>query len=200
MDHAEIEEIIKCRDDISYFANNYIKIEHALLGIVQIELNNFQQNAIQKYNTEKKFYIHADRIEGKTTVAAIILLHQALFTDSRVSCIFADGKSASDAILSIIKFMYNLLPEYLKITKITNKTKGKIEFDNYCSIISAGQNTDYARGRAISNVYIDESEWVKNVVQIINDLYPSMATLPYTRLFSFSSSRISDKFRELNLK
>lgn len=196
----ELQEIIKCRDDIAYFADNYIKILHIDLGTIQIKLNDFQNTAIKKYNTEKTFFIPTARQQGKTTVASIILLHQALFTDYRVSCIFAHNKHMSDIILDMIKDMYDLLPEYLKITKIITRNKGKLEFDNMCSIISAGSNVDYARCRALSNIYIDESEWVKNVGEMVRNLYPCMSSINHSKLFSFSSSKVGEIFNELNLK
>lgn len=194
----ELQEIIRCRDDIAYFANNHIKILHIDLGVIQIKLNDFQNTAIRKYNTEKTFFIPTARQEGKTTVASIILLHQALFTDSRVSCIFAHNKHMSNSILDMIKHMYDLLPEYLKIAKIITRNKGELKFNNMCSIISAGANTDYDRGRTVSNVYIDESAWIENVDKIIMDLYPFMST--HAKLFSFSSIKICEIFDELNRK
>ena len=94
--------------------------------------------------------------------------------------------------------MHELLPDYLKVSKIVSNTKGKLDFDNLCSIISAGSNTDYARGRTVTNIYIDESDWIKNLYDIITCLYPCLSVVQNTKLFSFSSLRIAEIFKNMN--
>ena len=194
----QIQELILCRDDIEYFADNYIKTTSGH-GVVRIKLNDFQRHVIKNYNENKTFFMPAGRQEGKTTVASIILLHQALFTEYRVSIIFARTKAMSDHILSIITEMFDRLPDFLTSTKMTTRNKGKIEFENLCSIISAGSNVDYGKGRALSNIYIDESEWFDKLDDVMVSLYPCMAAMPYAKLFSLSSTFTGDTFRKYKL-
>lgn len=195
-DH-EINEIIKCRDDISYFADNYIKIMNPTLGITQLKLNKFQHDAIQKYNTERIFFMPTGRQEGKTTIASVILLHQSIFGNSDTSIIFAWDKSSSNDILAIIKCMYELLPDYLKIAKIVSNTKGKLDFDNLCSIISAGKDVNYSRGRSISNIYVDESEYIDNIQEIIKGVQPIYNK--QAKFFAFSSLRMDAMVTRLSM-
>lgn len=193
-----IQELIRCREDIEYFADNYIKTTSGY-GVVRIKLNDFQRQVIKNYKENKLFFMPAGRMEGKTTVASIILLHQALFTEYRVSIIFARTQAMSSHMLSVITEMYDRLPDFLACTKMTTRNKGKIEFDNLCSIISAGSNIDYGKGRALSNIYIDESEWFDKLDDIMTSLYPCMAGVPYAKLFSLSSTFTGDTFRKYNI-
>lgn len=191
-------ELIKCRDDIEYFADNYIKIS-IRSDIEQIKMNYFQRKVIQNYKDKRVFYELSERMTGKTTVAAIILLHQALFNEYRASIIFARTLSMSNCILDQIKMMYDMLPDFLTGTKMIIRNKTKIEFDNMCSIISAGSSVNQGKGRALSTIYIDESEWFDNLDEVVTSLYPCMASSQQSKLFALTSTRTQDTFRKFDL-
>lgn len=198
MNSEQASEILKCRDDVEYFANTYIHLS-TYTGKIQCKLNNFQREVIDRFKTDRVFFIPADRISGKTTIAAIILLHQALFMGDGKSLIFARNKSLSDDILKIIAEMYELLPDFLKHTEMISRNKSRLDFSNMYSIISAGSNPDYGRGMTISAIYIDESELVDCLDRIMENLYPCMPSLHYSRLFALSSTKTGDKLRDLRL-
>jgi phage terminase large subunit-like protein len=195
----QIAEVMKCSEDVEYFADNYIKFSNPN-GVVLAKLNDFQRSVISNYRDNKVFFMPAGRQEGKSTVAAIILLHQALFTEQRVSLVFARTKSQSSSIIEIVTEMYERLPEFFSMcSKMTARSKSKVEFGNGCSIISAGSDINYGRGRAISTIYIDESEWFDKLEDVLTSLYPCMAAIPYSKLFALSSTFTGDSFRRLRV-
>lgn len=196
MNSEQVSEILKCRDDIEYFANAYIQLS-TTTGKIQCKLNDFQRDVITHFKVEKLFFMPADRISGKTAIAAIILLHQALFTDHRASLVFGRNKAQTNDILRIIAEMYDLLPDFLKHTKMITRNKTELRFNNMCSIVSAGSDINYGRGRAISTIYIDESEWFEGLDDVLNMLYPCMASVSYSRVFALSSTKSGTKFRDL---
>lgn len=192
-----IEELTKCMDDIEYFAENHIKINNHKEGLIPLVLNDFQREAIQDYKDKNVFAKIGRRIEGKTTIAAVILLHQALFSEYRVSGIMAPTMTLSNQILELIFEMYETLPDYFKHNlSITTKNKTTLEFANKCAIYSVGSNTMALRGRTISNLYIDESEFVSSLGDILRDMIPCLSVANRSRLFAFTSTRTSDFFRE----
>lgn len=197
--YEQAQEVLRCADDIEYFADTYIKVSRPT-GVEQIKLNDFQRSVIKNYIEKRIFFMPADRQEGKSTVAMIILLHQALFRDSRVSIIFAPTRSLSDYLLDMVYEMYDRLPEFLTSVKITTRNKSKVEFDNLCSIISAGSSINQGRGRTLSNIYIDESEFFKSANDIIAYLYPCMASgTNKSTMFALSSTLTGESFRTLNV-
>ena len=198
MNNEQASELLKCYNDIKYFADTYVQLSTPT-GKIQCNLTDFQCEVIARFTSDRMFFLSSERMEGKTTIAAIILLHQALFTEYRVSLVFARKQSMSNDILEMIAKMYDLLPGFLKHTKMTTRNKSKITFDNLCSIISAGSNVNYGRGRAISTIYIDESEWFDNLGDVLTGLYPCMAGVPYSRVFALSSTRTGDKFRSIGV-
>lgn len=192
-----VEELKKCMDNVEYFAENHIKINNHKEGLIPLVLNDFQREAIQDYKDKNIFAKIGRRIEGKTTIAAVILLHQALFNEYRVSTIMAPTMTLSNQILELIFEMYETLPDYFKHNiRITARNKTKLEFENMCAIYSVGSNTMALRGRTISNLYIDESEFVTTLGDILRDIIPCISVVNRSRLFAFTSTRTSDIFRE----
>ena len=192
----QIAEVMKCSEDVEYFADNYIKFSNPN-GVVLAKLNDFQRSVIRHYRDNKVFFMPAGRQEGKSTVASIILLHQALFSEYRVSMVFARTKSQSSNIIDIVIEMYERLPEFLTEPKMITRDKSKVEFSNGCSIISAGSDVNCGRGRTLSTIYIDESEWFDKLDDVLTTLYPCMAAMPYSKLFALSSTFTGDSFRKL---
>ena len=192
-----LEDYKRCMDDIEYFAEKYIKINNHTTGLEPFVLNEFQRQAIKYYKEKNIFAKIGRRVEGKTTIAAIILLHQAIFTEYRVSAIMAPTMVLSNHILNLIYDMYQNLPEHIKCNvDITTRNKTKIEFSNMCSIHSVGNSSMSLKGRTISNLYIDESEFVSSLYEILQNMVPCMPSLNNSRLFAFTSTRTTDFFRE----
>jgi hypothetical protein len=192
----QITQIAMARDDIEFFAENFIKIVSGN-SIIDIQFTDFQRDVIHHFNTERNFFLPSDRQTGKTTVAAIILLHQAIFHECRVSLIFAYKQESSNRVLRLVAEMYDLLPEFMKIVKITTRNKTKLEFENLCSIVSCGSSCGYAKGRAVSLMYFDESEFIAEIREIMHHLIPTMVAIPYAKIFSLSTTRTQDLLREL---
>jgi hypothetical protein len=111
--------------------------------------------------------------------------------------VFARTKLQSSVIIDIITEMYEHLPEFLVEPKIITRNKSEVKFDNGCTIISAGADVNYGKGRTLSTIYIDDSEWFNKLEDVLNILYPCMATFPYSKLFALSSTFTGDSFRKL---
>lgn len=192
----QIREWIRCKDDVAYFAENYIRFTTAN-GVVNATLNDFQQSVVDNFNNSRVLFMPGKRMEGKTTIAAIILLHRALFDEYDTSAIFARTKYMSNYVLEVITEMYDRLPEFLTSSRMVTRNKGKIEFDNGCSIISVGSSIDACKGRTLTTVYIDESEWFDKLQELITWLYPTIASSPYAKIFALSSTMTEDAFRAI---
>jgi hypothetical protein len=192
-----IEDYKRCMDNIEYFAEKHIKVRHTELGLVPLKLNDFQRQAIKDYNEKNVFAKFAYRMSGKTTIASVILLHQAIFNEYRVSLIMGPKLNSSNEVLDVIYDMHQNLPEHIQ-AKIVTHNKTKLEFDNMCSIISGGSNTHQGRGRTLSNIYIDESEFMPSLDEVFTSLYPCISTTNKGKLFAFTSTITSEYFRDIS--
>lgn len=191
-----LEDIKKCEDDIEHFAEKHIKIKDENDDLKSLVLNEFQKQAIKDYKEKRVFAEIGCRREGKTTIAAIILLHQAIFANCSVSAIMAPTVMLSNNMLDLIFDMYQNLPAYMKYNiDITILNKSKIEFSNMCAIYSIGCNNMGLKGRTISNLYIDESEFMSTLHEL-QSILPCVLPSNNSRIFTFTSTRTSNFFRE----
>lgn len=194
----QIREWMRCKDSITYFAENYIRVT-TINSVVSVKLNDFQQTVIDNFNNNRVLFMPGKRQEGKTTVAAIILLHQALFNEYHTSAIFAHTKYMSNHILKIITEMFDRLPEFFTSVRMITRNKDRLVFDNGCEIISMGSSIDACRGKTLTTVYIDESEWFDKLQKLVTCLYPNIACSPYAKIFALSSTITEVTFRAIRV-
>jgi len=183
----QLYEFVKCGQDISYFANKYIKITHPTKGSMNLVLNRFQKDVIDRYNNESMFFMSADRQEGKTTVTSVILLHQSLFAHDRSSAVMAPKLHSSNHLLDVIMNMYHNLPEFIsKSTRIVERNRTTVVFDNRCSITSVGSSVHRLRAKSFSNVVLDEYQWIPKIDEAVRCIRPMMMPAN-SKLFGLSS-------------
>ena len=178
-----IEEFMKCKDDIKYFAEKFIAIHDK-----QIKLNDFQIGVIEDFKNERGLIFKVgERRSGKSTIAAIILLHQAIFTSHRTSVIVSPKIQMSIEMLSNINDMYDSIPAFLKVNnnmRVRNKTE--IHLDNGSSIYAHGSNPDNLRGRTITLLYIEEAGLFTNLSKLMQNLYPMICSRYNARILALS--------------
>ena len=171
-----IKEYIKCKDDIVYFANTYIKICTFDRSLMNIKLNEEQENVANSFLRNDKTSKLMPRQTGKTTVALIILLHQVIFNEYKTIGIIGWKKSFANDMLHRLYEMYDNLPEFLRV-EMQIKNKGNVEFDNGCRIITSGPDVTAFKGRAVNIIYIDESEFVPNIWRIMESIMPCISSM-----------------------
>ena len=192
LNNDQYNELKMCENSILYFANRYIKISDSV-SVKQINLNDFQRDVIEKFEGSKSFFLSSERMTGKTTVAAIILLHNSLFNINNNSAIFAPKQVVSDYMLELIVEMYERLPNFLTISKIVSKNKQKLEFDNGSCILSAGSQPHLLTRLDVSTMYIDESEFISDDLnKLIADMVIKLTAKPSSKLFILSSIRTAE--------
>ena len=197
LNNDQFNELKRCETSILYFANKYIKLSDNT-SVKQISLNDFQISVTEKFEGSKSFFLSSERMTGKTTVAAIILLHNALFNSKNSSVIFAPKQVMSDYILELIAEMYERLPNFLTISKIISKNKQKLEFDNKSFILSAGSQPQSLTGLDISTIYIDESEFMSDDLnKLIADAVVKLTLKQSSKMFILSSIRTAELLKDI---
>ena len=197
LNNDQFNELKMCENSILYFANKYIKISDNI-SVKQITLNDFQRSVVDKFQVSSSFFLSGERMTGKTTVAAIILLHEALFNSKSVGAIFAPKQVMSDYMLELIVEMYERLPNFLTISKVTSKNKQRLEFDNDSCILSVGSQPHMLTGIDVSTVYIDQSEFMSDDLnRVIADSIVKLTTKPSSKLFILSSIRSVEILKDI---
>lgn len=175
-----LEEIVKCKEDIIYFAEHYFNI-NSNKGVCPIQLREYQRRML-------KAFIHPEdpvnknnvicllgRQSGKTTTASVFLVHYALFHEFKTVAILANKEDMAKEILQRVKFAYERLPKWLQQGIDEDKggwTKEEICLENGCKIFISTTGSSAVRGRTLDVVFLDEFAFVPP--QVADDFIKSV--------------------------
>ena len=128
-----IQELMKCKQDIVYFAEKFFTIISPAKGKHLIELYPKQKKLLRAMVDEKRLISLASRQVGKTTTYTIYALHQTIFYPEQGVLIAANKKDTALEILGRIQMAYECLPGWLK-PGLIEYNKGKVKFANLSTI------------------------------------------------------------------
>lgn len=182
----QVEELIKCRDDIIYFISNYVKIVDLDKGLVLFEPFEYQKDMI-RIMEENRYSIHMlPRQFGKSTIVAAYLLHHILFTDRAEVAILANKADQSREILGRLQLMYEELPWFMQ-PGVAVWNKGDIKLGNGSKAFCAATTGGSIRGRSISLLYLDEMAHIQNDVAFFTSVYPTITSGKNTKVIITST-------------
>ena len=159
----EIDEFIKCKNDVIYFIEKYVKITTIDHGLVPFKLYDCQKKVINSYHKERKTILLSGRQIGKSTLTAAYITHWLIFNSDKTGAILANKASTSREILGRVQLAYEHLPMFLK-KGITGWNRGSIELDGNMKLIAASTSATSVRGLTLSMVFLDEFAHVGNNV------------------------------------
>ena len=155
MAEDEIQEYIRCKLDIHYFAEKYCRIKTEDGSIQNIKLRDYQKGILDLYNNNRFSILMGSRQIGKTINAAITMLHYVTFNNDKNIMIVANIAGTTIEIIDKIKSIYQQLPFFLKVG-LKNWNQRTIIFENGCRIKSSARSKTPAIGFTIDFLYLDE--------------------------------------------
>lgn len=178
------EEIVKCAEDIVYFANNYYNIINLDKGRTIIRLYPKQAELIKFLAREdvKRTVICASRQSGKTTSYSIYFCHLCCFSADKRVLILANKSDTAKGILTNIKMAFELLPKWLK-PGVVEWNKMSIKFSNGCSIEVCTTSSDSARSKSVNVLAIDECVKGDSKIEIKNKYTNEIRKINISDLF-----------------
>lgn len=187
-DIPQIEELVKCRDDILYFTTNYVKIITLDEGEVLLDPYEYQLEALE-HIANNRFYIGLwSRQSGKTTIVANYALWFAIFNENKNIGIVSNKETSAKRILDNIKKMYECLPAWLK-PGVTEYSKTFISFDNGTRIIISATTSDAFRGWPMNLVICDEFAFVpeNQAEEFWSSNYPTISSSQTSKIVIIST-------------
>lgn len=154
----EVIELKRCKEDIVYFANNYVKVVNPT-GLINLKLRRFQEEALRTIQENRFTKINFERQTGKTLLLTITMVHQLLFGDGKkVLCLSKNGTLAR-MTMDQVKFVLKELPFYMKPGIVTNN-ETKMTFDNGCVIQAQSVTKDAGKGAKSHMIVIDNMKYI----------------------------------------
>jgi hypothetical protein len=158
-----IRELIKCREDILYWAEKYFYIMTIDDGKKLIGLWDFQKKLLKVIlnppDDKRHIIVLSARQMSKTTVTTIFLLHAAIFSKDETIGILANREATAIEILSRLQFAYSHLPIWMQ-RGVVEWNKKSMRLENDVKIKAQATSHNSLRGEAISICVIDECGFV----------------------------------------
>ena len=194
----QVEEVIKCSQDVVYFIRNYVKIINLDEGLVPFDMYSFQEDMANMITDNRFSVIKTCRQAGKTTTSAAVILWHVLFNESYTIAILANKLSTAREILSRVQRAYENLPMWLQQGVIVwNKTN--IELENGSQIIASSTASSAIRGYSINFLYLDEFAFVPRNIQddFFTSVYPTIISGTNTKVVITSTPNGFDLFYKI---
>jgi len=182
----QLQEWMKCAQDPIYFAEKYYKIVSLDEGFITIKLFEFQKDIIRAIKDHRRVAVNTSRQAGKTTIAAVIILHYVLFNEHKRVALLANKGDSAREILERIKQAYEALPDWLQQGVVT-WNKGSISLENGCSVIATATSSSAIRGKSVALLYIDEAAFVEGWDEFFASVFPTISSGKTTKLLFTST-------------
>jgi hypothetical protein len=180
----QVQEVIKCGKDPSYFFNSYIKIQHPIKGLIPFSTYPFQDECVQKFIDNRFTIVVKSRQLGLSTLTAAYAVWLAIFQKDKNILVIATKLSVAQNFIKKVKTMVRSLPPWLLLPRIVTDNKQLLEFSHGSSIKAVPTSDDAGRSEALSLLIVDEAAFVKNFDELWTGLYPTISTGGRTILLS----------------
>ena len=170
----EVDEWMKCKNDILYFANTYCKLMTPE-GIKNIELRDYQKKYLQHLEKNRLSIYLSCRQSGKTTTSAIFMLHYIIFNIDKNALVLGNKRVTAIEILDKTKKIFYELPYFLK-PGIVKWNESEIVLDNGCRILTAATTKNSAIGFTLHCCLWDEAAHINpNIAEeFYSNVFPTI--------------------------
>ncbi len=194
----DLDEWHKCRDDIIYFIESYMKIVHIDRGVVSFDLYDYQRKVIELYKNNRFVTLKFPRQSGKTITTVGYLMHYILFNTHKNVGILANRAKTARGILSKLKESYRQLPMFLQ-SGVEEWNKGSIILENGCKVFADATSESASRSEAIALLILDEFAFVENnkAEEFMKSVYPTISSGKTSKVFVFSTPNGMNHFYKL---
>lgn len=183
----EFDEIVKCKNDVLYFADHYA-FAMTDAGVQKIELRNYQRKILKGFQHNRYSIYVASRQVGKTIMAGIFIAWYLCFHYDRNVLVVANKMQTTNEIVTKIKHVIQNLPFFLKPGVRGFGVTG-LAFDNGCRLISSATTPTAGIGFANHLVYADEFAYVHDNIseRFFKSIFPTLVSSKISRMILTST-------------
>lgn len=194
----DIDEYKKCRDDVIYFIQTYMKIVHVDKGVVPFMMYDYQKKVIKLYEKNRFVTLKFPRQSGKSITTVGYLLHYVLFNTHKNVGILANRARTARGILNRFRSSYRQLPFFLQ-SGVLEWNKGNVALENGCTVFADATSEAASRSESISLLILDEFAFVENTKaeEFMKSVYPTITSGTTTKVFIFSTPNGMNHFYKL---
>lgn len=192
----EIEIIMRCKNDINFFANKFAYTMNPSTGSLNlITLRDYQEDLLNTINDNRFTVIVASRQCGKTISSSIYLAWYILFNYDKTAFLCGNiEKTAVDILGKVVDVIKNV-PFFMKPGVIKGSSL-EWKFDNGCRLMGAATTKRAGIGFTIHCLYLDEFAHVdKGIIdEFFDNIYPTVSSLPDSKIIVTSTPNGMNRF------
>ena len=168
----EIDEWIKCKDDIIYFVEKYCKLLTPQ-GIRHVELRDYQVRYLKHVQKNQLSIGLTPRQAGKSTTTSLAMLHYLLFNFDKNALVCSNKRKSAVEVIDKVKKIYTEIPYFLK-PGIHKWNEAEIVMDNGCRIQAEATTINSGIGNTIHFLLLDEFAHIQpNILdKFYNNIFP----------------------------
>jgi hypothetical protein len=184
----QIEEYVKCANDVEYFVEKYIRIVNVDSGIVPFKMYPYQKNMIRTFANKRFVITKMPRQSGKSTTVVSYILWLILFKDNQNVAILANKGKLANELLEKLKLAYEFIPKWMQQGVLT-WNKGNIELENGSKVVAAATSASAVRGNTYNCILLDEFAFVpRNIAEhFFASVYPTISSGKTTQVIIVST-------------
>lgn len=192
----QLDEYIRCKQDILYFIKNYVQIVNLDVGLTLFKLYPYQEEMITTFKDNRFSICLTARQMGKTTTVAAYLLYEAIFNKNLRIAVLANKGDTAREILGRMQAMFEDLPWFLK-PGVIEWNKGRVKFGNGTVVLSAATSSSSIRGQSMNIIYLDELAFIQNDMEFFTSTYPVISSGKKTKVIITSTPNGMNLFYKL---
>ena len=162
LDKKNLNKVQRLKDDLPFFAENFLKIKTKNQGIINFKLSNIQMDANKKIEQRKqkgkpcKIILLKSRQVGMSTLTEARFFSKTLFNKAKNAFVLADKTDSAHNIFKMTKLFYDKLPDALKIPLVKDSSDELVFITD--SSFRVGTAGSKAVGRSMTINYFHGSE------------------------------------------
>jgi len=162
IEENDLQKLQRLKDDLPYFARNFLKIKTKNEGIIPFQMSNIQLDAYQKIEERRKYgkpikiIFLKSRQVGMSTLTEARFFWKIIFQKAKNAFVLADKSDSALNIFKMAKRYYDHLPDGLKIELLRDSTQElAFKTDSSFRVGTAGSKSV---GRSMTINYFHGSE------------------------------------------
>ena len=194
----ELEEYMKCKVDIHYFAETYCYVKGDRGEQIRLKLRDYQEDILDDFFNHRFNILMASRQVGKTVCSAIMILHFALFNNGKNILITANKLDTSIEVIDKIKEIYQQLPTFLQ-QGIINWNQKMIVFENKSRIKGFATTKTSSIGQTADFLYLDEFAYLPDGIadKFYKSVFPTVSNIENSKIIITSTPNGFNLFHKL---
>jgi hypothetical protein len=196
------------RTDLPTFARHCLRIRDKQGKILPLIFNKSQMYLHQRLEEQKRkmgwvrCVVMKGRQQGVSTYVAARYFHQTLLQRGATTFILSHEAKSTDALFSMVKRFYELLPPGLA-PALTTANRNQLRFEGTLSEYSVGTagNEEVGRGTTIKYLHLSEVASYLHTDGLETGLMQAVADLPETEIIQESTAKgLGNMFHERAMK